>query len=288
MNFHGWRSTACRTPSHPSVLERTFIRGTSSGMYPTGAATGDMLSTGTPVPSNASTYLSSNFGGATAMNLATSITAQPTGSSTVSDVSDRAVGAPSAASTTDAFTPPTPSSWEYCPCPDTPIVSQPNLGLLNGGVITGYLLNHKVTAVLPISSFHVNREAILTFTKTVERFIEKTKVGGYTRIMIDVQKDGGGGGLLATDAFRQFFLALILSKVADSELPRQLMPSEIFLRHFTTGTQRMIFGPSRIMSTPILEEISALRPSTSVHTLATTIYSLPHRATITLVFSLVR
>ena len=99
----------------------------------------------------------------------------------------------------------TPSSWSYAPFPSNPVVAQPNLGLDNGGVITGYFLNDGVTAVLSIPSFEVTGESVLSFSTTIGDFISQTKAAGLTRIIIDLQRNQGGSDLLAVDAFKQFF-----------------------------------------------------------------------------------
>ena len=99
----------------------------------------------------------------------------------------------------------TPSSWSYAPFPSNPVVAQPNLGLSNGGVITGYFLNDGITAVLSIPSFEVTGEAALSFSSTIGDFISQTKAAGLTRIIIDLQRNQGGSDLLAVDAFKQFF-----------------------------------------------------------------------------------
>lgn len=99
----------------------------------------------------------------------------------------------------------TPSSWSYAPFPSNPIVAQPNLGLDNGGVITGYFLNDGITAVLSIPSFEVTGEAVASFSTTIGDFISKTKAAGLTRIIIDLQRNRGGSDILAVDAFKQFF-----------------------------------------------------------------------------------
>lgn len=99
----------------------------------------------------------------------------------------------------------TPSSWSYAPFPSNPVVAQPNLGLENGGVITGYFLNDGITAVLSIPSFEVTGEAALSFSSTIGDFISQTKAAGLTRIIIDLQRNQGGSDLLAVDAFKQFF-----------------------------------------------------------------------------------
>lgn len=99
----------------------------------------------------------------------------------------------------------TPSFWSYAPFPSNPIVAQPNLGLDNGGVITGYFLNDGITAVLSIPSFEVTGEAVASFSTTIGDFISKTKAAGLTRIIIDLQRNRGGSDILAVDAFKQFF-----------------------------------------------------------------------------------
>lgn len=109
-----------------------------------------------------------------------------------------------ATSATDASAA-TPSSWDEVPFPINPVVSQPNLGVLNGGVITGYFLNDGVTAVLSIPSFDVTSEAVLSFSTTIGQFLNQSKAAGLTRFIVDVQRNVGGSELLATDAFKQFF-----------------------------------------------------------------------------------
>lgn len=100
---------------------------------------------------------------------------------------------------------PTPSSWSYAPFPSNPIVAQPNLGLDNGGVITGYFLNDGITAVLSVPSFEVTGEAVVSFSTTIGDFISQAKAAGLTRIIIDLQRNMGGSEILAIDAFKQFF-----------------------------------------------------------------------------------
>ncbi|KAL8698577.1 MAG: hypothetical protein Q9201_006494 [Fulgogasparrea decipioides] len=95
------------------------------------------------------------------------------------------------------------TSWEYFPYPPNPVTVQPNLG--DGGVVTGYFLNDGATAVLSIPSFDVNSESIISFSTTIGDFIQKSKDAGKERFIIDLQRNGGGGNLLATDTFKQFF-----------------------------------------------------------------------------------
>lgn len=108
------------------------------------------------------------------------------------------------ATTTEGSADATPSNWGYLPAyPNDPVVSQPNLGLLNGGVVSGYFLNDEVTAIISIPSFDVTAEAVASFSSTVGQFLEKSKSAGRTRLIIDLQRNDGGGELLAIDAFKQ-------------------------------------------------------------------------------------
>ena len=189
-----WLATYTVSDTQPAIESgEDFYSWFVLGEYPSGAATGDIVTTASRTAAASSLF--SEFSTATA-DVAETITSTPEATS------DESL----AASNTAPSIPPTPSSWEYDPYPDNPVVSQPDLGLLNGGVVTGYFLNDGVTAVLSIPSFDVTGEAVRTFSSTVGRFIKNSKAAGYSRIIIDVQKNGGGGGdLLATDTFRQFF-----------------------------------------------------------------------------------
>lgn len=135
---------------------------------------------------------------AAASSTTTSEAAAATSAAATSIVDD------SATSTTD-MPDATPSAWDEVPFPNNPIISQPNLGVLNGGVITGYFLNDGVTAVLSIPSFDVTSEAVLSFSTTIGQFLNQSKTAGLTRFIVDVQRNAGGSELLATDAFKQFF-----------------------------------------------------------------------------------
>ena len=137
--------------------------------------------------------------------------------------------AASLASSSLSSSQPMPTSWGSSSYPSNPIVVQPNLGELDGGVITRYFferwddgctehtvsqekLKHVIIFMLIIlsyRSFKVNGEAIQSFSTTIADFISKSKAAGKTKIIIDVQKNGGGGYLLATDAFKQVRTPLV-------------------------------------------------------------------------------
>ena len=46
-------------------------------------------------------------------------------------------------------------------------------------------------------------EAVTSFSSTVGEFLIKSKSAGRTRFIIDLQRNDGGGELLAIDAFKQ-------------------------------------------------------------------------------------
>lgn len=97
------------------------------------------------------------------------------------------------------------TGWDNIAYPTDPIVAQPDLAEVNGGVLTGYILNDNVTAVLSIPSFLVNSENAVSFSTTVQDFLIRSKAAGCTQVIIDVQRNTGGSDLLATDTFKQFF-----------------------------------------------------------------------------------
>ncbi|MCJ1381039.1 hypothetical protein MMC17_004148 [Xylographa soralifera] len=97
------------------------------------------------------------------------------------------------------------TSWNNPGFPDDPDVVQPNLGLMNGGFLTGYFLNATSVGVLSIPSFEVTGEAVTSFSTTIGEFLTRSKAAGLKTIVIDLQRNLGGDLLLATDAFKQFF-----------------------------------------------------------------------------------
>ena len=79
--------------------------------------------------------------------------------------------------------------------------AQPSLG--DGGVITGYFLNDGDTAILSIPSFEMNSEAVIPFSTAIGKSIDKSKRARRSRLIVDLQNNGGGDNLLATDTFKQ-------------------------------------------------------------------------------------
>ena len=120
----------------------------------------------------------------------------------------RQAASATAAATTAAATmtqssgsPATPSAWPNSAYPQ-PIIAEADLGL--GGVLTGYILDDGSTGVLSIPNF--NPANSTSFSATVGGFIQMCQTAGVTRIVIDLQQNYGGIGLLATDVFKQVSL----------------------------------------------------------------------------------
>ncbi|KAL8667717.1 MAG: hypothetical protein Q9202_000572 [Teloschistes flavicans] len=130
----------------------------------------------------------------------------PDSTSTATPADDTSAAAASSSTAVATAAPAQATSWEYFPYPPDPVTVQPNLG--DGGIITGYFLNDGVTAVLSIPSFDVSDEAIISFSTTVGDFIQKSKDAQKERFIIDLQRNAGGGNLLAIDTFKQLFPAV--------------------------------------------------------------------------------
>ncbi|KAL8760522.1 MAG: hypothetical protein Q9184_003301 [Pyrenodesmia sp. 2 TL-2023] len=167
-------------------------------------STPDEYSSGTASPSLAITTAS-----ATATALDSSATVDtPDSSDSSSSPSSTGGGSdssPSASATSTDDAPATVTGWNHIAYPTDPIIAQPDLEEVDGGVLTGYILNDGVTAILSIPSFVVNSENAVSFSTTVQDFLIKSKAAGCTRVIVDVQGNTGGGDLLATDTFKQFF-----------------------------------------------------------------------------------
>ncbi|KAF2971245.1 hypothetical protein GQX73_g2397 [Xylaria multiplex] len=104
----------------------------------------------------------------------------------------------------EVVTPP-PLSWNSPAYPEIPDVAQPDLGLIGGGVLSGYFLNSSSVSVLSIPSFDVFDDALSTAQTTVTEFIRRTQAAGLQRVVIDLQQNKGGQVLLAVNIFKQFF-----------------------------------------------------------------------------------
>ncbi|KAK5257307.1 hypothetical protein LTR16_001024 [Cryomyces antarcticus] len=89
--------------------------------------------------------------------------------------------------------------------PSNPFLVQEDLGITGGGFLTGYYLHNISTAVLSIPSFDESGDYVGTFSAIVSAFISKSKEAGMQKLLIDVQQNGGGNALLATDTYKRFF-----------------------------------------------------------------------------------
>ncbi|KAI0185899.1 hypothetical protein EV127DRAFT_514936 [Xylaria flabelliformis] len=98
-----------------------------------------------------------------------------------------------------------PLSWNSPAYPAIPDVAQPDLGIVGGGVISGYFLNSSSVSVLSIPTFDVFGDALSTAQTTVNEFITRTQEAGLQKVVIDLQGNRGGQVLLAVDTFKRFF-----------------------------------------------------------------------------------
>ncbi|KAI1748140.1 hypothetical protein F4782DRAFT_384659 [Xylaria castorea] len=95
--------------------------------------------------------------------------------------------------------------WDNPAYPANPDVAQPDLSTTGGGYLSGYFLRDSSIAVLSIPSFDEYGDAINSFQRTVQAFIQQARAAGMTKVVIDVQQNVGGQPLLAIDAFQRFF-----------------------------------------------------------------------------------
>ena len=93
-------------------------------------------------------------------------------------------------------------------------VAQPELG--NEGWITGYYLKDTSLAVLSMPNFLGTGKIAQNFSDAVGAFISGALHAGMQRVVIDLQQNGGGTQLLATDTFRQVGFLSILLTIFDS------------------------------------------------------------------------
>lgn len=116
-----------------------------------------------------------------------------------------------APATSSATAVPSPTSWENPAYPDNPDIVQPDLG--GSGVLTGYFLKDTKTAVLSIPSFRAFDAALFSFSDKIGEFLRRSKEEKMTKVVIDVQQNGGGDTLLAVDTFKQVCLPHLTGEV---------------------------------------------------------------------------
>jgi hypothetical protein len=103
-----------------------------------------------------------------------------------------------------------PSSQSWCMSsfgayPNNPIVTQANLSVEEGGIVSSYMLDDTSTAVLSIPSFFQSGGDTPNFRQAIREFIGNASQGQSSRVLIDLQQNSGGLSFLAYDTFRQFF-----------------------------------------------------------------------------------
>jgi hypothetical protein len=89
--------------------------------------------------------------------------------------------------------------------PNDPMVTQTDLSISGGGIVSGYIFDDISTAVLSIPSFFQNGKDTLQFREAIREFIGNASRTQASRVVIDLQQNSGGLSFLAYDTFKQFF-----------------------------------------------------------------------------------
>jgi hypothetical protein len=74
------------------------------------------------------------------------------------------------------------------------------------GYLTGYFVNESSLAVLSVPSFSMDRSYAESFTTVVGEFLSMSDAADMQKIIVDLQGNGGGDALLATDLFKHVSL----------------------------------------------------------------------------------
>ncbi|KAF5527578.1 hypothetical protein CGCA056_v001770 [Colletotrichum aenigma] len=100
------------------------------------------------------------------------------------------------------------SSWyeaSFHAFPANPDVAQKDLGLYEGGILTGYFYEDMSTGVLSIPHFNQYGLEVESFAQSLAKFITGAKERKLSHIIIDLQKNVGGSTGIALLLFREFF-----------------------------------------------------------------------------------
>ncbi|KAJ0364770.1 hypothetical protein COL154_004856 [Colletotrichum chrysophilum] len=89
--------------------------------------------------------------------------------------------------------------------PANPDVVQDDLGLDEGGILTGYFYEDMSTGVLSIPHFNQYGLEVESFAQSLAEFITGAKERQLSHIIIDLQKNVGGSTGIALLLFREFF-----------------------------------------------------------------------------------
>ncbi|KAK4223132.1 hypothetical protein QBC38DRAFT_459657 [Podospora fimiseda] len=82
-------------------------------------------------------------------------------------------------------------------------ISQKDLAVTGGGVVTGYF--QEDIGILSLPSFYQFPDEAKEFSATVQKFITEAEKRKLKKIIIDIQQNRGGTVALAFDTFRRFF-----------------------------------------------------------------------------------
>ncbi|KAH7408226.1 hypothetical protein DE146DRAFT_365948 [Phaeosphaeria sp. MPI-PUGE-AT-0046c] len=124
------------------------------------------------------------------------------------DSSDNSTKAPDPYVANCARGNPSAENWcleSYGAYPNDPVVSQPGLSVIAGGVVTGYIYNDTSTAVLSIPSFYQYDTNIEQFDYAIQYFIGNATQRNVSKVVIDLQTNTGGNVYLAYNTFKQLF-----------------------------------------------------------------------------------
>lgn len=106
---------------------------------------------------------------------------------------------------------PSPDNWcneTYGAYPNDPVVAQPGLSIIAGGVVTGYIYDDISTGVLSIPSFFQYDSNIPEFASAVGSFIGNATQRNVSKVVIDLQTNTGGNVYLAYFTFKALFYSM--------------------------------------------------------------------------------
>jgi hypothetical protein len=83
------------------------------------------------------------------------------------------------------------------------------LGVLHGGIVTGYVFEDISTGILSLPTFDVVPQTIANYTQAIVDFGINATSRSVTNVIIDLQRNTGGATLLAYTIFKLFFPDLL-------------------------------------------------------------------------------
>jgi hypothetical protein len=85
---------------------------------------------------------------------------------------------------------------------------QANLGITDGGIVTGYFLDGISTGILSIPSFYSTGYDTVDFFISSDYFINNATEKKIEKVIIDLQQNSGGLTYLAISTFKRFFYGI--------------------------------------------------------------------------------